>query len=102
MISVVSQEWPPQQPQAGSAGARVLGYAGAQGVGAVAANEPPVLIGDHRHELDARHAMGAADGQDCVGRQWLSCDEQMSPARRIPDTTPRDPTENTRIAGRPY
>lgn len=53
---MVSQEWLPQQPQAGSAGACVLGYAGTQGVGAVAADEPPVLVGDHRTEVNARHA----------------------------------------------
>lgn len=98
MTSVVSQEWLPQQPQAGSAGAHVLPYAGTQGVGAVAADEPPVLVGDHRTEVDARHAMGAADGQDCVGRQWLSRNEQTDLARRIPDPRPSDPTENTGVA----
>ena len=77
MTSVVSQEWLPQQAQAGSAGARVLGYTATQGVGAVAANEPPV-IGDHRPELDARHAMGAADGQDCVGQSWHRTAPRMS------------------------
>jgi hypothetical protein len=102
MTSVVRQEWLPQQPQAGSAGARVLGYAGKQGVSTVTADEPSVLVCDHRSELDARHAMGAADGQDCVGRQWLSCNEQTNLARRIPDPTPSDPTENTGIAEQSY
>jgi len=60
----------PKQPQAPAAGASVLGHAGAHRVGAVAADEPPVLVGDHRTEVDARHAMGAADGQGCVGQSW--------------------------------
>ena len=70
--SVVSQEWFSGQPQAGAAGASVLGHAGAHGVGAVTADEPPILISDHRPELDARHAIRAADGQGCVGRHWAS------------------------------
>jgi hypothetical protein len=71
MTSVVSQEWLSGQPQAGAAGAFVLRDAGTHGVGAVTADEPPILISDHRPELDARHAMWAADGQGCVSRQWV-------------------------------
>jgi hypothetical protein len=71
--SVVSQEWLSGQPQAGAAGAHVLWHAGAHRVGAVTADEPPVLMGDHRPELDARHAIWAAEGQGCVGRQRASC-----------------------------
>jgi hypothetical protein len=59
----------PRQPQAGAAGASVLGHAGTHRVGAVTADEPSILIGDHRPEVGSRHAMGAADGQDCVDRQ---------------------------------
>ncbi len=71
MTSVVGQERLSGQPQAGAAGALILGHAGANCVGAVTADEPPILICDHRPELDARHAMWAADGQGCVSRQWV-------------------------------
>ena len=37
---------------------------------AVAADEPPILVCDHRSELDAHHAMRAADDQGCVGQSW--------------------------------
>ena len=32
-------------------------------------NRPP-FIGDHQSELDASHAIRAADGQGCVGQSW--------------------------------
>ena len=70
MTSVVSQEWLSGQPQAGAAGALILGHAGAYCVSAITAHEPPILISDHRPEVGTRHAMGAAEGQGCVGRQW--------------------------------
>jgi hypothetical protein len=69
MTSVVSQERLSGQLQAGAAGALILGHAGANSVGAVTADEPPILISDHRPERDARHAMWAADRQGCVSRQ---------------------------------
>jgi len=37
-------------------------------MGAVAADEAPVLIGDHRPVLDADKAMGAADDEGCIGQ----------------------------------
>lgn len=46
----------------------MLKHAGANRMSAVAADEPSVLVGDHRPQLSAYHAMGAADDQDCVGR----------------------------------
>lgn len=46
--------------QTGAAGAPVLRHAGANGVGTVTADEPTVLVGDHRPEFDAYHAMRAA------------------------------------------
>jgi len=52
-----------------AATAPVVGHAGTHRVGAVAADEPPVLVGDHRSKLDACEAIGAANNQDCVGRQ---------------------------------
>lgn len=86
---MVNQERLPRQPQAGSAGARVLGYAGTQSVGAVAADEPSVPIGDHRSEVDARHAIWAADGQDCVGQSCngRSCTRAMQ--KHVGFQTPR-------------
>ncbi len=76
---MVNQERLPRQPQAGSAGARVLGYAGTQSVGAVSADEPSVLVCDHRPEVDVRHAMRAADDQDRVGQSChgRSCTRAM-------------------------
>ena len=68
--SVVRQEWLSGQPQAGAARAPVLGHAGANRVSAVAADEPPILIGDHRSELNACHAIRAAENQGCVGQRW--------------------------------
>jgi hypothetical protein len=67
MTSVVRYEHLPGLPQAGAASALVLGHAGVDRVGAVTADEPPILIGDHGAEVDSRHAIRAADGQDCVG-----------------------------------
>jgi hypothetical protein len=71
---VVSQERIPGQPQAGAARAPVLGLAGAQRVGAVAADEPPVLVGDHRPEVDSRHAIRAANGQGCISWHLMLLD----------------------------
>jgi hypothetical protein len=68
--SVVSQERVSGYLQAGAACALVFGHAGAHRVGAVTTDEPPILVGDHRPEVDTRYAMGAADGQDCVSRHW--------------------------------
>jgi hypothetical protein len=59
-----------RQPQAGAAGALVLGHAGTNGVDTVAADVPTVLVGDHRSELNTYGATGAADDQCRVGRQW--------------------------------
>ena len=59
-----------REPQAGAARASVLWHAGAHGVGAVAADEPPVLVGNHRSELNAHDAIGAADDEDRVGQRW--------------------------------
>jgi hypothetical protein len=67
MTPVVSQERFTQQPEARAASALVLGLTGAYRVGAIAADEPPILMGDHRSEVDPRHAIRAADDQDCVG-----------------------------------
>ncbi len=58
------------EPQAGAARASVLWHAGTYRVGAVPADEPPVLVGDHRSELNANDAIRAADGQGCVGQSW--------------------------------
>jgi hypothetical protein len=57
------------EPRAGTAATPVFGRAGTYRVGAVATDEPTVLVGDHRSELNAHDAMRAADDQDCVGRQ---------------------------------
>jgi len=59
-----------REPQACAAGAPVLGNAGAHRVGAVAADEPTVLVGDHRSEVGTCHAIWAADGQGCVAQSW--------------------------------
>jgi len=59
---MVRQERLSGQPQAGAAGAPVIGYAGANRVGAIMTDKPTVFIGDHRPEIRARHAMGAANG----------------------------------------
>ena len=58
------------EPQAGAACAPIIGDAGAHRVGAVTTDEPPVLVGNHRPEVDARHAMGTADDQDRVRHCW--------------------------------
>ena len=47
----------------------VLRPAGVHRVGAVATNEPAVLVGDHRSELDPNHAVRAANDQFRVGRR---------------------------------
>ncbi len=60
---------PPRQPQAGAARASVLWHTGTNRVGAVAADEPPILIGDHRPELDSCYAVWAANNQSRVGSQ---------------------------------
>ena len=65
---MLSQEWLSEQPQAQAAGASVHVDAGTRRVGAVTADEPPILISDHRPELDARHAMRAANDQGCIGQ----------------------------------
>jgi len=39
-------------------------------VSAITADESPVLIRDHRLEIDSCHAIWAADGQDCVSWHW--------------------------------
>jgi hypothetical protein len=67
---VVSQERISGQVHAGAANAPVLGHTGTRCVSAVTADEPPVLVGGHRTELDTHPAIWAADGQDCVGRHW--------------------------------
>ena len=41
-----------RKPKAGTAATPVFGHAGAHGVGAVTADEPPVFGGDHRSEVD--------------------------------------------------
>jgi hypothetical protein len=46
-----------------------VGHAETHHVTAVPADEPPVLVGNHRPIVDARHAIWAADDQDCVGQQ---------------------------------
>jgi len=74
---MVRQERLSGQPQTGAAGAPVAGCAGPSGVGAITADKPPVLVGDHRPEIRPRHAVGAANGQDCVRRHWaLPCHDQ--------------------------
>jgi hypothetical protein len=55
---------------AGDTGAFVERHAGAHCVGAVQANEPPVLTSDHETEVEARDAIRAPNGQDCVSQQW--------------------------------
>jgi hypothetical protein len=55
--------------KAGSAGAHVLRHVRVHRMGAVTADKPPILISDHRSELYAHQAMGAANDQDGVGRQ---------------------------------
>ena len=52
--------------QAPATGAFVLRVAGTHCVGAIAADKPPVLVGDHRSKVDSRHAIWAANGQDRV------------------------------------
>ena len=96
---MVSQEWLPRQPQAGAAGAPVVGYAGAYRVGAVAADEPPILVSDHRPEIDARHAMGAANDQGCVGQSWHRALSTLA-KQQVGFQTPRpvSPMKNIRIA----
>jgi hypothetical protein len=59
-----------RHPQAGAAGAPVLGPAGTLRVGTVMADEPTILIGDHLSEVSTFHAIWAADGQDCVDENW--------------------------------
>ena len=67
---MVSEERLSRQPQAGPAVAPEIWHAGADCVGAIVADEPPVLVGDHRSEVDSRVVIRAADGQDRVGRHW--------------------------------
>ena len=67
---MVSEERLSRQPQAGSAVAFETWHAGADCVGAVATDEPPVLVSDHRSEVDSRVVIRAAEGQDRVGRHW--------------------------------
>ena len=50
-----------RNPKAGAAGALVLGNSEPQCVGAIAADEPPVLMGSHRSALDADQTVWAAD-----------------------------------------
>jgi len=75
-------------PQAGSAGAPVLGHVRVYGMGAVTADKPPILISDHRPELYAHHAMGAAEDQDGVGRHCPVLLHITASARRVPIVPP--------------
>lgn len=77
---------PPRQLQAGAAGAPVGEHAGAHRVGAVMADKPPVLIGDHRPEVDSCDAIRAADGQGCVGQSWHRTLLQKSKERGTQDS----------------
>jgi hypothetical protein len=101
--SVVSQEWFSGQPQAGAAGAPVLGHAGTHGVGAVATDEPTVLVGDHWPEVDACHAMGAANRQGCVSWHWAlpyPCKGDSHVGFQTPSSVIS--LKNIRIAGQRY
>jgi transposase-like protein len=84
-----------RQSQAPAAGAFVLRGAGTHRVGAVAADEPPVLVGDHRSEVDARHAILAPNGQDRISWHWALPHVSKAWARRSPDVQPSDPTVRT-------
>lgn len=83
----------PPERQAGAAGAPVFGNSGTHRVGAVAAYEPSVPVGDHRAELDARHAIWASNGQGCVGWHWALPHESE---RGTQDSVPQsaNPLEN--------
>jgi hypothetical protein len=86
MTPVGSQERFTQQNEARVASALVLGLAGANRVSADTADEPPILIGDHRAEVDSRHAVRAADGQGCVGRSWHRSTYAPGEKRKRPDS----------------
>jgi hypothetical protein len=60
-------------------------------------------VSDHRPEVHTRHAMGTAEGQDCVGQHWGAPPlEQRNLARRIPNDTPRDLAENQKGRWEPH
>src|SRR5450759_392434 len=103
MTSVVGQERLSGQLQAGAAGAFVLHDAGTHRVSTVTTDKLPVLVGNHRPEVDTRHAMGAADGQDCVGRHW-ALPHLSKGSWHAGFQTPRPviPMKNIRIAGQSY
>jgi hypothetical protein len=86
MTPVGRQERFTQQHEARVASALVLGLAGANRVGAVTADEPPILVRRHRPKLDSRHAMRAADGQGCVGRSWHRSTCAPGEKRKRPDS----------------
>src|ERR1035437_2056962 len=52
---------PPYRTHSLATGTPVLGHAGTYRVGTIAADEPPVLVGDQRSEVYARHAMRTTD-----------------------------------------
>jgi hypothetical protein len=58
--------------QTGAAGTFVIRDAETHRVSTVVTNKPPVLVGDHRAEIDSLDAMRAADSQDCVGLYWAA------------------------------
>jgi hypothetical protein len=75
--------------KAGSAGAPVLRHVRVYRMGAVTADKTPILISDHRPELYAHHAMGAADDQDGVGRHCpVLVLHITASARRVPIVPP--------------
>lgn len=47
-------------------------------MGAIAAYEPPVLVSDHRTQLDAYHAMRAANDQSRVRGRKLHSHKQIA------------------------
>jgi hypothetical protein len=74
------------EPRAGTAATPVFGRAGTYRMGAVATDEPTVFVSDHRSELDACHAMRAADDQVVSVKVGICAParEQTGVALRIP------------------
>ncbi len=74
-------------PQTVAAATPVFGHAGTHRVGAVATDEPTVLIRDHRSEFDSHEAVRAADDQCRVG--WRPFHAGIAAARWHPKVNNR-------------
>jgi hypothetical protein len=71
-------------------------------VGAVAADETSILVGDHRSEVDAHHAMGTTDDQNRVGLQLLLLRRGKGNLHAGYQTVmPDDPVENQKDRCKP-